>query len=481
VSVARSQERREREGTRRSRAKPVRQYAPTPTRRYVPPWSDGHWFLGTVILAWVILAGRPANAQSAAKSTAIAPPLNVQPSSDPSVHTIESSNLDADFSPGERTTNAPAELDEIDASHDGYLNSAGIDEPLGLLSNPLAKLYQASGLRLGAANTVLSMEPFGGQSSQSGTAYDIDVISSWTLIGRGSEDTGRLVTTFEYRERIGDQPPSALGAQMGTLVAPASAFNDRREVVRDLYWIQRLFNARLRILIGRADPSDYVGAIWLANVNNSFVNRSFAANPAVPFPGHGPMLGFSIRPTDLFYVTAGASNAYSRTTLVEINSLFNEWDLFEFCEVGYTPTFAGLGEGRYSVGLWHMDARKNLGLPEDEGVTVILNQNLGDRLQCFARYAYSDGTLTNVRQIAQAGLGLSGLIGRKDDLTGAAFSVNMPRSSNSRTETVLEVFHRFQVSNRNQFSLGLQLIANPGNATDNEAAGVFYARWRISF
>jgi porin len=444
-------------------------------------WSKGNWFFGIVILAWLLLAGRPANAQSAFKPTTIVPPLNVQSSSDPSVHTIESSNLDADFSPGERTTNAPAELDEIYASHDGYLNFTGIDEPLDLPANRLAQLYQATGLRLGAANTMLSMEPIGGQPSQYGAAYDIDVISSWTLIGRASEDTGRLVTTFEYRERIGNQPPSALGAQMGTLVAPTSAFNNRREVVRDLYWIQRLFDARLRILIGRADPSDYVGAIWLANVNNSFVNRSFSANPAIPFPGHGPMLGFSVRPTDVFYVTAGASNAYSRTTLVEINSLFNEWDLFEFCEVGYTPTFAGLGEGRYSVGLWHMDARKNLGLPEDEGVTVIFNQNFGDRIQAFARYAYSDGTLTNVRQIAQAGLGLSGLIGRKDDLTGAAFSVNLPRSSNSRTETVLEAFHRFQVSNHNQFSLGLQLIANPGNATENEPAGVFYARWRISF
>jgi hypothetical protein len=213
ISVARSPQRRK--PTRRSRARPVRRHASTPARRYVSPygsWSDGPWFLGTVILAWLLLAARPANAQSAVKPMAIAPPLNVQSSSDPSVHTIESSNLDADFSPGERTTNAPAELDEIYASHDGYLNDTGIDEPLGLLTNPLAKLYQATGLRLGAANTMLTMEPIGGQSSQSGTAYDIDVISSWTLIGRGSEDTGRLVTTFEYRERIGDQPPSALGA-----------------------------------------------------------------------------------------------------------------------------------------------------------------------------------------------------------------------------------------------------------------------------
>ncbi len=442
---------------------------------------EGHWVLGAVTIAGLLLGDLSGNAQSAIKPAA--PPLapNVQSSTGPSIYTIESSNLDADFSPGERTTNAPAELDEIYAPHDSYLSFTGIDRPFDLLASPLKALDEATGLRLGVANTMLFMEPIGGQSSKSGAAFDIDFISSWTLIGRGTEDTGRLVVTGEYREKIGDQPPSVLGRQMGTLVAPTNAFNDRGWVVRDLYWVQRLFDARLRMIIGRADPSDYVGAIWLGNVNNSFVNRSFSANPAVAFPGHGPMLGVSIRPTDLFYITGGASNAYSQTTTNQVDSLFSHWDLFEFGEIGYTPTFEGLGEGRYSVGLWHMDSREKLGLPEDEGMTVILNQNLGDKLQLFARYAYSDGTLTNVRQIAQAGLGLSGLLGRKDDLTGAAFSVNIPRSTASRTETVLEVFHRFQVSNYNQFSVGLQLIANPGNATNDEAAGVFYARLRMSF
>jgi hypothetical protein len=254
-------------------------------------------------------------------------PVNVQSHTGPSIRTIESSNLDADFSPGEATTNAPAELDEIHAPHDSYLGFSGVDRPLDLLVNSLVALDEATGLRLGFANTMLFMQPIGGQSSKYGAAYDLDAISSWTLIGRGTEDTGRLVTTFEYREKIGEQPPSAIGGQMGTLIAPTSAFNDRREVIRDLYWIQRLFDARVRILIGRADPSDYVGATWMQNVNNSFVNRNFSANPAVPFPGHGPMLGVSIRPTDLFYVTAGASNAYSRTTMAEIGSLFNEWEV----------------------------------------------------------------------------------------------------------------------------------------------------------
>jgi hypothetical protein len=144
-----------------------------------------------------------------------------------------------------------------------------------LLVNPLVALEEATGLRLGFANTMLFMQPMGGQSSEYGAAYDLDVISSWTLIGRG---TGRLV-------------------------------------------------------------------------------------------------GVSIRPTDLFYVTAGASNAYSQTIRAEIDSLFSRWNIFAFGEVGFTPTFKALGEGRYSVGLWHMDARANLGLPEHYGMTVILDQN----------------------------------------------------------------------------------------------------------
>jgi hypothetical protein len=118
---------------------------------------------------------------------------------------------------------------------------------------------------------------------------------------RGTENTGRLVATVEYRYDIGAQPPSVIGRQNGTLINTVNTFNDRGGEVRDAYCIQRLFDARLRILVGRADISDYVGAHLMQNANNSLVSRHFAANPAVPFPGHGPMAGFSLRPTELFY------------------------------------------------------------------------------------------------------------------------------------------------------------------------------------
>jgi porin len=397
------------------------------------------------------------------------------------IYGIESSNLDSDLSPGEATTVTPAELDDIHVPQNGYLESFGVRSPLRYLIDPLDDLYNKTGLRIGVANTMLFLQPMGGQSSRYGAAGDLDLMGSWTLIGRGTEDTGRLVFTGEYRYEIGAQPPSRVGGQAGTLVAPTGTFNDRGWVIRDAYWIQRLLHGKIRILFGRADISDYMGAHWLQNVNNSFINRNFSANAAIPFPGHGPMLGISIRPTDEFYLTAGAINAYSDSTLPEVSSVFSEWDLFTMAEAGYTPTFRGLGEGRYAFAMWHMDARGRDNLPSDYGMTFIADQNLTKNLQVFARYSYSDGRLLNIQNSAQAGLGYNGLFGRTNDLTGAALAVTFPQRPPTRNEAVVEVFHRFQLAANTQFSVGLQAIITPGNAVEYEPAGMFYMRLRASF
>ena len=400
----------------------------------------------------------------------------------PAAEALEWTNADVDFSPGESTINTPAELREIYDGEEGHLDFLGVNRPSDLLRMPFESLDKRTGLRIGVAHTMLFMQPMGGRSSRYGAAGDLDFLANWTLIGRDGPDTGRLVFTGEYRYQMGSQPPSRIGGQMGTLVAPTGAFNDRGWVIRDAYWIQRLFDARLRILIGRADPSDYVGSHWLQNVNNSFVNRNFSANPAIPFPSHGPMLGVSIRPTPEFYATVGAANAYSTSIRDEFDTLFHEFDIFSFGEIGYTPTFKQLGEGRYAFGLWHMDTRSKLDLPEDYGFTFVIDQNLRENLQIFARYAYSDGTLTNIRHATQVGIGLRHLLGRRDnDLTGAALGWSVPRPGTTREETALEVFHRFQVSENTQLSVGIQLITNPGNAPENDTAGAFYARLRTTF
>jgi hypothetical protein len=114
-----------------------------------------------------LLALHPVNAQSTAGETVVQRDAIVQssieqPISEPTVHDIESSVLDADFSPGEATTNTPAELDEINASHDGHLDFTGVTRPLDYLVDRLGALDEAAGLRLGVAYTMLYLQPTGG-------------------------------------------------------------------------------------------------------------------------------------------------------------------------------------------------------------------------------------------------------------------------------------------------------------------------------
>lgn len=75
---------------------------------------------------------------------------------------------------------------------------------------------------------------------------------------------------------------------------------------------------------------------------------------------------------------------------------------------------------------------------------------------------------------------LQGLFGSSSDLTGLAFAWAEPYE-NLRNENVLEAFHRFQLTGRVQFTLGMQLILDPSDAPDADAVGVFPARLRITF
>jgi hypothetical protein len=140
-----------------------------------------------------------------------------------------------------------------------------------------------------------------------------------------------------------------------------------------------------------------------------------------------------------------------------------------------------LGPGRYAVGIWHIDSRTAGGHPSDHGVMLVADQRLTESAQVFGRYAYSDGKTTNVRQLVQGGVGVNGLFGHDEDLTGLAISYARPRPTASRCEKVIELFHRIQATRHSRFSLGGQLVIATGNAPGESAKGLFYARLRTSF
>ncbi|MCA9285012.1 MAG: carbohydrate porin [Phycisphaerales bacterium] len=388
---------------------------------------------------------------------------------------------DDGFSVGEGPTSPIKELDEMESVRRSMLDLPFIERPLDDLTRGLNQLYAQTGLRLGFAYTMLFQQASGGPGDRYGGAGDIDFLGSWTLFGRETGNTGTLVVDGEYRFGIGSQPPSALRGELGLLTATTGGFNDRGWVLRDFHWRQRFFEGKLRFLVGRADVSDYAGGTRLQSINLFFSNRAFSANASTAFPnGHGPAAGVTIAPNDFFYVTAGAANALNSSNTINISSL-DQGEFFYFAEVGITPEIPNLGAGRYRLFLWHMDERDQLGLPDDQGLSLILEQDFGDRLLAFLRYSYADASLNDIRNSVQAGVGIRGLLGSDANMTGAAFSFSEPASSDARDETVMEVFQRFQLTARTQFSLGAQLIVNPAYNPDQDVIGVFTARFRLAF
>jgi len=221
---------------------------------------------------------------------------------------------DFGFSPGDTPTDTLSELEDIYAARKGTFDLSFVEAPLDFLVNSLEKLNAETGIRFGLAYTQPFQQASGGSGTRWGQSGDLDLMLNWTLLGRGTRDTGQLVLAGEYRFAIGVQPPSAFGGVLGTLTNTTGGFSDRGWVMRDAYWLQRLFDDRLRVLIGRADPADFVGGTRMQSINNSFLNRAFSANASVAYPaGHGPTARFSIIPCDLFFFTGGASNAYGRS------------------------------------------------------------------------------------------------------------------------------------------------------------------------
>jgi hypothetical protein len=381
---------------------------------------------------------------------------------------------------GQPPTDTLQELREIETARQGTVDVPEAERPFEFLARKSSELEDAIGLKLGFAYTMLFQQASGGPGNRSGAAGDIDLLARWTVLGKGTKDTGQFVFASEYRFQIGSQPPSALGGQIGTLLGTTNSFTERTMVVKEAYWLQKLAEDHVRIGIGRADPENLVGGHRLQSANTAFFNKAFSTNPTIAYPGSGATAAIMVRPTDNFYIGGGAVNAYSRTTTMEIDELFEEWKLFTFGEIGYTPTIEGLGAGRYRVALWHIDEREKTDAPEDEGVSLILEQDFGPQWQAFARWAYADATVTNVRQVIEAGVGIKGLLGSPDNLTGLAFAWAEPRNGD-REEKVFEVFHRWQVTGQSQLTLGVETIFDPVNAPGDDVLGVFSARLRLSF
>jgi len=376
-------------------------------------------------------------------------------------------------------TSTQYELDELFEPHTAMFKLDFIDGPINFLLDKQKALEEATGLRVGFTYTQLYQVASNGPGTRSAGSGDADFMFDWTLLGRGTEDTGRFFFSMEERFKAGPIPASQLRNQIGSLVATTGAFNDRGFVIRDAFWDQRLFDGTLRLLAGRGAPDDYVGSHRLQSSNFGFFNGNLSGNVTMTFPGHGPLAVASAHPSDSFYITGGGANAYSVTTESSIDSLFDEGKIYGFGEVGLTPEIEGLGRGRYAVTGWNMPTRNLDNIPSDWGMSFTIEQYVCENLWFYGRYGFADVGLTGVDKAWQAAMAIDGLLGSPDNITAFGIGYAEPANHDLRNETSIEAFQRFQITQHTQFTVGAQVFFDPSNAPTKDAIGVFSFRIRV--
>lgn len=370
---------------------------------------------------------------------------------------------------------------------DAAARPAGIFKhgPVSLI-DPLWKDLNAAtqdiGLKVGLAYTAVYQTASNGPGTRSAAGGDVDLFGDWRLLGeKGGDNNGYLYFAAENRHALFTPiGPGSLGSEIGSAWGTTNGFGEQHLTVKELYWQQHFNVDRLILRAGKLDAENYYNSNYWQSDSKYFMNQAFSSFPVRAFPSNGLGLNATARLNDRWYLSSGFQDAQGKKTQAGFDTFFDDFNLFSALELGFTPTFEGLGRGTYRVTGWYRDAGDTNDKPHDKGFTLSIDQHVGEHLIPFFRYGLGDANVNSIEHLASAGIGWEGALITESDVIGVGGAWGQPEDDELDDQFAAEVFYRLQVSPDNQFTIGYQVIVDPVGDPDRDAVGVFEMRWRIT-
>lgn len=343
-------------------------------------------------------------------------------------------------------------------------------------------LKETYGLKLGFGYTALYQ--IGDKSlpgkRREGAGGDVDVFGDWSVFNRGKAWPAHIVFSLEARHRYTNEPPSALGDNIGSIWATTSGFNVHDMVVKELFWEQGSAADGLVVRVGRIDPGGIYDGARYASSNVAFLNPGVSDTPAMAVPGPGIGIAGALYPGDDFYIAVGIHDANGTKTG---RGDIDRGELFKAIEFGLRRSTALPTDGTYNITFWHVDKRAKTATPSGQGVAVSLEQPLGPDgdIVPFLRYSYGVGGATDIRQALTLGVGLENVFGKRGYLLGSAISWAQPHDRKLRDQFTAETFYRFNLTPEIQLTPSVQFIVNPSKNPTTQFVTVGGIRLRTLF
>jgi carbohydrate-selective porin OprB len=271
-----------------------------------------------------------------------------------------------------------------------------------------------------------------------------------------------------------------LGREFFAFSRTTQTFNEQDFSVVELWWTQEFLRDTLEVTVGKLNPRAFYDTNRLRNQNVSFLNQVQAGNLAIGLPGRGIGANLTYRPTRAWYVTGGVHDANGNSTTGDFRDI-DELQFAYVTEIGLTPEVENLGRGNYRLTMWYSDASMVRGTSDGAGVALSVDQDLGDSVIGFARYAFADGDAHGARQTLSSGVALTEPFQRANDELGFMLGWSEPKVDAPNDEFIAEVYYRLQLTHTQQLSVGWQGYLTPAFDPDDDFANVLSLRWRLRF
>jgi porin len=312
--------------------------------------------------------------------------------------------------------------------------------------------------------------------------------ASWDLFGAESGNVGRLVTRVDSRHVYGSYTtsPQLLAFQTGSMAPTAVLFADAPFRLMTLYWAQGLFGGRAGIIAGKIFPDDWLNHHQLMNPLTDFLGLGsvFAPVMSLPNPGIGIGAGTWIgNNMQLKVVVADPKGDPYNDDFWEFGGeQFFDGEFFKSAEVLWLPDPDNPYGKRVSVTAWHADEYDgpdgSIASTVSHGVTLASNWTIGRWVPLFLAGVSNGGGANAVADAFVTG-GMGYRL-RSQDVTGVTLSWLSPPADGLRSQTTLEGYFRFYISDAIALTPNLQWVFNPSLNEDVGSMTYFQIRARLA-
>lgn len=334
----------------------------------------------------------------------------------------------------------------------------------------------------------ISYMPQRGTPSGKKTSYQTMIYPSfsWTTF---NNEYGTGTLNFAYTVvRYGGISANHLANNMGVVTA-INDYASKENAFDELYYTYTAGGnfKWLTLAIGQFPLYNFDGTQYDANQQVNFINYALSQNASSTYPTAGVGAYVQADPNPDWSFAVGAQDATNVDAIsVRLNHLDDE-HYTTFASVSYTPTIKGLGDGQYSILVYNQPSVK-----EQNGTTngwsLNLSQNIGEKLNLFARVNGVSGDVATINQSWVIGAAYNNPLDRNPlDQIGLAFAYNkidekaVGNSLSSSAEKVVEAYWAWGISKWLTITPDVQFYISPAQNEKSDYGAAFSLRATLFF